>query len=58
MEWINLYDEVEMVSIAFKNLFHEKTRFIISVGGVAFAILLILILKAGVPQRIFVWDIE
>lgn len=32
------------ISIARKNLFHEKTRFFISVGGIAFAVMLILIL--------------
>lgn len=32
------------ISIARKNLFHEKTRFMISVGGIAFAVMLILIL--------------
>lgn len=31
-----------MVSIARKNLFHDKTRFLISIGGVAFSIFLIL----------------
>lgn len=34
-----------MVSIARKNLFQDKGRFLISVGGVAFAVLLILILQ-------------
>lgn len=33
-----------MLFIAFKNLFQEKTRLLISVGGVAFAILLMLVL--------------
>lgn len=32
------------ISIARKNLFHEKTRFMISVGGIAFAVMLTLIL--------------
>lgn len=32
------------ISIARKNLFHEKTRFFISVGGIAFAVMLILVL--------------
>lgn len=35
-----------MVSIARKNLFQDKGRFLISIGGVAFAVLLILILQA------------
>lgn len=34
-----------MLSIAFKNLIQEKTRLFISVGGVAFSVLLILILQ-------------
>src|SRR3989338_11439342 len=34
-----------MLFIALKNLFQEKTRFLISVGGVAFSVLLILILQ-------------
>src|SRR3972149_7767271 len=34
-----------MVSVARKNLFQEKTRLFISVGGVAFAVTLILILQ-------------
>ncbi len=34
------------MSIARKNLFAEKTRFAISVGGVAFAVLLILVLSS------------
>lgn len=33
-----------MVSVARKNLFQEKTRLLVSMGGVAFAVLLILIL--------------
>lgn len=40
------------VSIARKNLFGEKTRLVISVGGVAFAVLLILVLQ-GLYQG---WD--
>lgn len=32
------------ISLARKNLFHEKTRFAISLGGVAFAVMLIMIL--------------
>lgn len=32
------------ISIARKNLFHEKLRFVISLGGVAFAVMLILVL--------------
>ncbi len=35
-----------MISLARKNLLHEKLRFLISVGGVAFAVLLILIILA------------
>lgn len=35
-----------MVSIARKNLFQDKGRFLISIGGVAFAVLLIAILQA------------
>jgi putative ABC transport system permease protein len=35
-----------MVSIARKNLFQDKGRFLISIGGVAFAVLLILILQS------------
>lgn len=34
-----------MLFIALKNLFQEKTRFIISVGGVSFSVLLIIILQ-------------
>lgn len=44
-----------MVNIARRNLFQEKLRFIISVGGVALAIMLILILNgfsAGLPRQI------
>ncbi len=33
-----------MISIALRNLFGEKTRFLISVGGVAFSVMLILII--------------
>ena len=43
-----------MINIALKNLFQEKTRLIISVGGVAFSVLLILILQGlyqGWSQR-------
>lgn len=35
-----------MIFIALKNLFQEKVRFLISVGGVAFSVLLIIILQA------------
>lgn len=41
-----------MVSIARKNLFHEKGRLVISVGGVAFSTMLIMIL-IGVYYGIF-----
>jgi len=34
-----------MVSIATKNLWHEKMRLLISLGGIAFAIVLILLLE-------------
>lgn len=43
-----------MTNIAWKNLSREKTRLAISVGGVAFAVLLILILRglyAGISNR-------
>ena len=33
-----------MISLARKNLYAEKTRLLISVGGVAFSVLLILVL--------------
>src|SRR3990167_7825201 len=35
-----------MISLARKNLLHEKLRFLISVGGVAFSVMLILIILA------------
>lgn len=38
------YNEVKMVSIAWRNLFKDKIRFLISIGGVAFSVFLILIL--------------
>lgn len=41
-----------MISIARKNLFQDKGRFLISIGGVAFAVLLILVLQ-GLYQG---WD--
>lgn len=44
-----------MVSIARRNLFQDRTRLAISVGGVAFALLLVLVLDgifAGAMQRI------
>src|SRR3989338_4933007 len=34
-----------MIFIALKNLFQEKTRLFISIGGVAFSVLLIIILQ-------------
>lgn len=37
-----------MIRLAFRNLFQNKTRFVISVGGVALALLLILVLDAVV----------
>ncbi|MDP1809244.1 MAG: ABC transporter permease [Actinomycetota bacterium] len=43
-----------MVPIAFKNLFHERTRLILAVAGIAFAVVLILILEgfsAGVFEQ-------
>src|SRR3990170_2362982 len=43
-----------MVPIAFKNLFYEKTRLILAVAGIAFAVVLILILEgfsAGVFEQ-------
>lgn len=47
-----------MIHLAFRNLFQNKVRLIISVGGVALALLLILSLDAiftGVEQRITVY---
>ena len=47
-----------MVRLAFRNLFQNKVRLVISVGGVALALLLILSLDAifnGVEQRITVY---
>src|SRR3990167_901087 len=35
-----------MISLARKNLLHEKFRFLISIGGVAFSVMLILIILA------------
>jgi len=35
-------DDVRMVPVARRNLFAEKGRFAMSVGGVAFAVMLIL----------------
>lgn len=42
-----------MVSVARRNLFREKTRLIISMGGVAFALLLILALDGVVAGSLF-----
>src|SRR3989338_5696892 len=33
-----------MISIAWRNLFHDKLRFVISISGVAFSVFLILVL--------------
>jgi hypothetical protein len=47
-----------MIRLAFRNLFQSKIRLVISVGGVALALLLILSLDAifnGVEQRITVY---
>lgn len=47
-----------MTRLAFRNLFQNKIRMMISVGGVALALLLILSLDAiftGVEQRITVY---
>ena len=44
-----------MIRLAFRNLFQNKIRLVISVGGVALALLLILSLDAifrGVEQRV------
>ncbi len=39
-----------MVSIARKNLFHEKIRFLIALAGIQFSVLLITI-RRGQPQK-------
>src|SRR5512145_2276250 len=47
-----------MIRLAFRNLFQSKVRLVISTGGVALALLLILSLDAiftGVEQRITVY---
>lgn len=44
-----------MLFIAFKNLFQEKTRFLISVGGVVFAILLMLVLL-GIREGLITYE--
>ncbi len=36
-----------MVSIARKNLFHDKTRFLVALAGISFAVVLITVNRTG-----------